>query len=313
MSKYLLFVGRRLLQSIPVFFGVTVVVFVMIHLVPGDPARTALGVHATPKTIAVLHHQWGLDKPLPIQYLLFVKRLLGGDLGTSLHFGQSAATLITERLQVTIWLIVYSSVLTCLISLPLALWAASKPGALRDRLVQLMTVAGLGIPSFWLGLILIEYLAVEAQLLPAAGFGEGFVGHLESMLLPSLTIAFGIIPLVIRSLRAEVIRVASSEYVVTARAKGLTERRIRFRHILRNALPPTVTVLTVNIGFLVGGTIVVERIFSLGGIGDLMLSAISERDFPVVQAVTLVFAFMVIIVNILGDAVQALLDPRVEA
>src|SRR3978361_1124247 len=133
MSRYLLFVGRRLLPSIPAFIGVPVVVFVMIHLVPGDPARTALGVHATPHTIAVLHHQWGLDRPLPIQYLLFLERLLGGDLGTSLHFGQAAATLITERLQVTIWLIVYSSVLACLISLPLALWAASKPGALRGQ------------------------------------------------------------------------------------------------------------------------------------------------------------------------------------
>lgn len=310
---YARFLARRLLQAIPVVIGVTLVVFLLIHLVPGDPARTALGTHATPKAIERLHHEWGLDRSLPDQYRLFVERLVSGDLGTSLRYGRSAGALVIERLPVTIWLIVYSTILTILISVPLALWAASKPGALRDKSVRIISVAGLGIPGFWLGLVLIEYLAVEAQLLPAAGFGSGAAGHLESLLLPSLTIAAAIVPLVVRSLRAEILKVAESEYVTTARAKGLTERRIRLRHVLRNALAPSVTVLAVNVSFLVGGTLVVERVFSLGGVGDLMLSAISARDFPVVQAVTLILAFLVVLVNILGDLVQALLDPRVEA
>ena len=307
------FLARRLLQAIPVVIGVTLVVFLLIHLVPGDPARTALGTHATPKAIERLHHEWGLDRSLPDQYRLFVERLVSGDLGTSLRYGRSAGALVIERLPVTIWLIAYSTILTVLLAVPLALWAASKPGALRDKAVRILSVAGLGIPGFWLGLVLIEYLAVEAQLLPAAGFGDGIAGHLESLLLPSLTIAAAIVPLVVRSLRAEVLKVPESEYVTTARAKGLTERRIRMRHVLRNALAPSVTVLAVNISFLVGGTLVIERVFSLGGVGDLMLSAISARDFPVVQAVTLILAFLVVVVNILGDLIQALLDPRVEA
>lgn len=310
---YARFFARRLLQAVPVVIGVTLVVFLLIHLVPGDPARTALGKHATPKAIAHLHHEWGLDRSLPDQYRLFLERLVSGDLGSSLRYGRSAGALVIERLPVTVWLLVYSTILTVLISVPLALWATSRPGALRDKIVRVISVAGLGIPGFWLGLVLIEYFAVEAGLLPAAGFGAGVGGHLESLLLPSLTIAAGIVPLVVRSLRAEILKVAESEYVTTARAKGLSERRIRFRHVLRNALAPSVTVLAVNVSFLVGGTLVVERVFSLGGVGDLMLSAISARDFPVVQAVTLILALLVVLVNILGDLVQALLDPRVEA
>jgi peptide/nickel transport system permease protein len=304
---------RRLLQAVPVVIGVTLVVFILIHLVPGDPARTALGTHATPKAIAQLHHEWGLDRSLPDQYRLFLERLASGDLGTSLRYGRSAGALVLERLPVTLWLITYSTILTLLIAVPMALWAASKPGALRDKLVRIVSVAGLGIPSFWLGLVLIEYLAVENTWLPAGGFGKGLGGHLESLFLPALTISAAFVTLVVRSLRAEILRVSESDYVVTARAKGLSARRIRLRHILRNALAPSVTIIAINIGFLFSGSLVVERVFGLGGVGDLMLTAISTRDFPVVQAVTLILALLVVLVNILGDLVQALLDPRVEA
>jgi peptide/nickel transport system permease protein len=309
---YLRFLARRVLQAIPVVIGVTIVVFILIHLVPGDPARTALGSHATPEAIQRLNHEWGLDRTLPDQYRLFVERLLSGDLGTSLRYERSAGALVIERLPVTIWLIVYSTVLTVLIAVPLAFWAASKPGALRDKSVRILSVAALGIPGFWLGIVLIQYLAVEAQLFPPTGFGSGIPGHIESLFLPSLTIAVAMASLVVRSLRAEILKVSESEYVTTARAKGLTEGRIKTRHVLRNALAPSVTVLAVNVSFLVGGTLVIERVFSLGGVGDLMLSAITARDFPVVQAVTLILALLVVVVNIAGDLVQALLDPRVE-
>jgi peptide/nickel transport system permease protein len=310
--KLLRYFVRRLLQAVPVVIGVTLVVFVLIHLVPGDPARTALGTHATPEAIEQLHHEWGLDRSLPDQYRLFLERLVSGDLGTSLRFGRSAGALVLERLPVTLWLIAYSTILTLLIAVPMALWAASKPGALRDKLVRMISVAGLGVPSFWLGLVLIEYVAVEGGLLPAGGFGEGIGGHLESLFLPALTISAAFVTLVVRSLRAEILRVAETDYVVTARAKGISETRIRLRHVLRNALAPSVTIIAINIGFLFSGSLVVERVFSLGGVGDLMLTAISSRDFPVVQAVTLILALLVVLVNILGDLVQALLDPRVE-
>lgn len=310
---YIGFLIRRVLKAVPVVIGVTLVVFLLIHLVPGDPARTALGTHATPQAVEHLRHKWGLDQSLPDQYRLFVGRLLSGDLGTSLRYGRSAGAVVIERLPITIWLIVYSTILTVIIAVPLALWAASRKGAFRDKIVRMLSVAGLGVPSFWLGLVLVEYLAVELHLLPAAGFGSGVAGHIESLFLPALTIAAGIVPLIVRSLRAELLKVAEAEYVTTARAKGLSERQIVRRHILRNAVAPSVTVLAVNVSFLVGGTVVVERVFSLGGVGTLMLTGITTRDFPIVQAVTFILALLVVLVNILGDLVQALLDPRVEA
>lgn len=306
------FLVLRLAQSVPVLLGVTLVVFVLIHLVPGDPAQTALGPRATPEAIDALHRQWGLDQPLYAQYLLFMERLVSGDLGTSLRFGQPAGELIAARLPVTLWLVGYSAFLACLFAVPLALWAASRPAAVRDHVVRVISVVALGVPGFWLGLVLIEGVSVNWQLLPAAGFGEGIVGHLESLFLPSLTIASAMTALMVRSLRTEALRVEESDYVTTARAKGLTPHQIRMRHILRNALAPSATVLTVNVSFLIGGTVVVEKVFAMGGVGDLMLTGIDSRDFPLVQAVTLVLAVLVVIVNIVGDLTQALLDPRVE-
>lgn len=291
--------------------GVTLVVFLLIHLVPGDPARTSLGPRATPEAIERLHEEWGLDQPLPEQYLRFVGRLVQGDLGTSTTYDQPVGNLVGERIGVTIWLLVYATLLVCLIAVPLAVLASSRPGGLRDGGVRLLTVLGLGIPAFWLGIILIQHVAIGAGLFPAAGFGEGFLGHVESLFLPSLTIAIAMSPLVIRSLRAEMLMVAGADYVVTARSKGLSERRIRTWHVLRNALVPAVTVLAINVGFLVGGTMVVEQVFGLPGLGSLMVEAIGRRDFVLVQSVTLVLAVMVILVNLAADLLHARLDPRV--
>jgi peptide/nickel transport system permease protein len=307
------FIRRRLLQSIPVVFGVTLVVFLLIHLVPGDPARTALGAQASDSAVADLRHEWGLDRSLPHQYGDFVERLLGGDLGTSTTYGRSTGSLIAERLPVTLWLLVYSTVLIALISIPVGLWAASRPGALHDRAIRLLSVIALGVPSYWAGILLIQIMGIKLGVLPTAGFGDGALGHLRSMLLPSLTVALGVIPLMVRSLRVEMLDVAQSDYVLTARSKGLSEFRIRSRHVLRNALVPAVTVLAVNVGFLIGWTVVIEQVFSLGGLGALMLQAITRRDFQVVQGVTLVLALIAIVVSLLADLLHSLLDPRVEA
>ena len=296
---------------LPVAIGVTIVAFFMIHLVPGDPARTMLGVHATDQAVASLHHKWGLDRSLAAQYGLFIDRLFHGNFGDSLFYRVSARSLILERLPATLWLILYATILSIIISVPLAVLAATRKNKPTDHVVRAVPLIGLGMPSFWVGIMLILFFSLRWHIFPVGGYGEGFWGHLKSMFLPGLTVALAISPLLIRSLRASMLNVLESEYVTTARSKGLPSRRVLTHHALRNAVIPTITVLGINIGFLVGGTLVVENVFALPGIGNLMLTAIFNRDFPVVQGVTLVFALMVITVNLLTDVSYAMLDPRV--
>jgi peptide/nickel transport system permease protein len=296
---------------VPVALGVTILVFLMIHLVPGDPARTMLGIRATDKNVAVLHHRWGLDQPLPAQYLLFMGRLLHGDLGDSLFYRVPTTVLIQGRLSATLLLLLYAVILSVLIAVPLATLAATNKDRLVDHVVRAIPLVGLGMPSFWLGIMLILFVGLDLRLFPVGGYGEDLAGHLYSMVLPGLTVAIAISPLLIRSLRTSMLAVLESEYVATARSKGLSERRVLIRHVLRNAAIPAVTVLGVNIAFLVGGTLVVENVFALPGIGNLMIQSIFNRDFPVVQGVTLVFAVLVVLVNLSTDIAYSILDPRV--
>ena len=305
------FVLRRLLLLVPVAVGVTIIVFFMVHLIPGDPARTILGIHATPKAIAILHREWGLNRPLVSQYWLFLDRLVHGNLGTSLYYGVSTSSLITGRLPATLWLIIYAAVLAIVISVPLAMLAASRRNGLRDHVVRVVPLLGLGMPAFWLGLLLQTEFGVKLRLFPVTGYGTGFTGHLQSMFLPSLTVAFALCPVVIRSLRASMLNVLGADYVTTARAKGVPGPRLFVRHVLRNAVIPAVTVLGINIGFLIGGTLIVEQVFAIPGIGALMINSIFSRDFPVVQGIALTFGVMVVLVNLLTDVAYASLDPRV--
>jgi peptide/nickel transport system permease protein len=305
------FVFRRLLLLIPTALGVTIITFFMVHMIPGDPARTILGIHATPRAVAILHREWGLDRPLLDQYWLFMDRLVHGNLGQSLYYGTSVGSLIISRLPVTLWLIIYAGVIAVVISVPLAMLAASRKDAVRDHVVRAVPLLGLGMPAFWLGLILQTEFAVRYRLFPVTGYGTGFLGHLHAMFLPSLTVAIALCPVVIRALRASMLNVLGAEFVTTARAKGVPSGRLFVRHVLRNAIIPAVTVLGINIGFLIGGTLIVEQVFSLGGIGQLMIGSIFERDFPVVQGVALVFGVMVVLVNLLADVAYASLDPRV--
>jgi peptide/nickel transport system permease protein len=305
------FVGRRLLMLVPVAVGVTIIVFFMVHLIPGDPARTILGIHATPRSIAILHREWGLNRPLLSQYWLFMDRLGHGDLGQSLFYGVPAAGVILGRLPATLWLIVYAAVLGVSISVPLAMIAATRKDAARDQIVRAVPLVGLGMPPFWLGFLLITAFAVKFHLFPVSGYGAGFLGHLRAMFLPALTVALALAPVVIRSLRASMLNVLGAEYITTARSKGVPGPRLFLRHVLRNAVIPAVTVLGINIGFLIGNTVIIENVFSVPGIGQLMINSIFERDFPVVQGVTLIFGIMVVLVNLLADLGYAALDPRV--
>jgi len=271
-----------------------------------------LGVHATPARVAALHREWGLDRSVPEQYWLYLKRLLHGNLGTSLFYRVSTASLIRGRLPVTLWLIAYGTLLSIVIALPLATLAATRKDKAADQAVRAVPLVGLGFPPFWLGIMLLLAFGLHlGRLFPVGGYGNGFAGHLHSMFLPALTVALGISPLLIRSLRASLLQVLESDYVTTARSKGLSERRVLARHALRNAVVSTVAVLGVNIAFLIGATVVIEQVFALPGIGQLMLNSIFQRDFPVVQGVTLVFGIMVVLVYLATDVLHSLLDPRV--
>jgi peptide/nickel transport system permease protein len=305
------FVIRRLVLLVPTVLGVTIITFFMIHLIPGDPARTILGIHATPRAIAILHREWGLNRPLASQYWLFMDRLVHGNLGTSLYYGVPVAGLVTSHLPATLWLICYAAVLAIIISVPLAMIAASRKDALRDHIVRAVPLFGLGMPAFWLALILQTTLAIKFRLFPVSGYGNGFVGHLHSMFLPALTVAIALCPVVIRSLRASMLNVLGADFITTARSKGVPAHRLFIRHVLRNAVIPAVTVMGINIGFLIGGTLIIEQVFQIPGIGQLMINSIFQRDFDVVQAVALVFGIMVVLVNLLTDVAYASLDPRV--
>ena len=306
------YVARRLLQAVPVVLGVTILVFFMIHLLPGDPARTILANHATPARVALLRHEWGLDRPLPVQYEKFMVRLAHGDLGTSLFYDVGAGRLVRERLPVTLWLIVLGALFSVLIAVPLALIAASRRDRVADQLIRGVPLIGLGFPPFWIGIVLAIVFGLHlGRLFPVGGYGDGFLGHLHSMFLPALTVALALAPILIRSLRAALLEVLEADYITTARSKGLPERRILMRHALRNAAISTVSVLGVNVGFLVGGTLVIEKVFALPGVGQLLINAIFARDFAIVQAVTLVFGLLVVLVYLLTDVAHALLDPRV--
>jgi peptide/nickel transport system permease protein len=310
--RYLTYVLRRLVSLLPVLFGISFIVFFMIHLVPGDPARTLLGVHATPEGIAALHEEFGLDEPLWKQYLNFLGRLGHFDLGQSFYYSGKVSQLVLERLPATLWLLVAATVLALLISVPLAVLAASRRGGWADQVIRAVPLIGLGMPSFWLGIMLILLFSLKVRLFPVSGFGTTTVEHLHSIVLPGTTVALALTPILIRSLRTSMIAVLDSDYVVTARAKGLGHRRVILSHTLRNAAVSSVTVLGVNIAYLVGSTLVIERVFALPGVGTLMLEAILNRDFAVVQGVTLVFAVLVVLVNLLTDLAHAALDPRVE-
>jgi peptide/nickel transport system permease protein len=310
--KYLSYILRRLVSLIPVLLGISLVVFFLIRLIPGDPAATLLGSHATPQAVAALRAQLGLDQPLWSQYLTFMGHLLQGNLGYSFVYDGSVSSLISTSLPVTIWLLVSGTVFTLVIAVPLAVLAAARRGGTADNIIRAVPVVGLGLPSFWLGIMLILVFGLKLGWFPVGAFGNDLAGHLRSIVLPGITIALTLSPILIRSLRASMIDVLGSDYIVTARAKGISTARVVFGHALRNASVSSVTVLGVNIAYLTGSTLVIERVFSLPGIGQQMINSILGRDFPTVQGITLVFAIMVVVVNLLTDVTHAVLDPRVK-
>lgn len=306
-----IYISRRLLLMIPTAVGITLVTFLMIHLIPGDPAVTLLGMRASPHKVALLHREWGLNKPLPEQYWLFLTRILQGNFGNSLFYNSPATKIIVNESTVTLLLIVYAAILSVIIAVPLAILAATQKDRPADQAVRAIPLVGMGMPSAWVGIMLILLLGLKARVFPVGGYGSGFPGHLYALFLPSLTLALGIAPVLVRSLRASLIDSLEAEYVATARSKGIPESRVMLRHAVRNAIISSVSILGLQIAWLISGTVVVETVFGLPGVGALMVNSIYRRDFPVVQGITFMLALAVIVTNLGTDIVRSLLDPRV--
>jgi peptide/nickel transport system permease protein len=307
----LTFLQRRLVQMIPVLLGISLITFFMIHLIPGDPARNMLGPRATPERVAELRQSLGLDEPLWSQYRRFLTGVVRGDLGTSLYYRQAVGPLVVERLPPTVFLIVYSAVMALIVAIPLGIVAAVRRNSWIDQVIRTVSLVTLAMPAFWLGVLFILYFGLYHGWFPVGGYGDTFRDHLHHLFLPSLTIALAMAPILIRSLRSSMVGNLRAQYATTARAKGLTDGRVVTGHVLRPSLISTVTVLGVNLGFLIGSTVIIETVFAIPGLGFLMVSSIQTRDYPVIQAVTLVMAMLVITVNLLTDMTYALLDPRV--
>ena len=306
------FVVPRLIQLVPVAIGITIITFFLIHLIPGDPVAALLGNHYSEASAHALRASLGLDKPLWNQYLIFLGNLLRGDLGTSIYYQEPVRDLIFSRLEPTIWLVIYAALLAAVISVPLGMLAALQRDRIIDQIIRAFFLVTLAMPAFWVGIILILIFSIHFSIFPVSGFGDTVPSHIVDLFLPALTIALSFGAILIRSLRNSTLSVLRADYVDTARAKGLPNRVILGRHVLRNALLSTVTIFGVNIAFLMGATVIVENVFALGGIGQLLVSAIEQRDYAVVQGITLLIAMFVITINLLTDVAYGLLDPRVQ-
>jgi peptide/nickel transport system permease protein len=296
---------------IPVALGITIILFFLLRLIPGDPAVIRLGIRATPEGIANLHRQMGLDKPIWVQYLIFLRDIAHLNFGDSFMFTIPVTRLIAQRLPVTLFLAFYSTLMAVLITVPMALIAALQKDRWLDNLIRGVFMLALGMPQFWFGIMLLLVFSLWIPIFPVSGFGTTLGEHFLHLTLPAFTLALVQSAMLIRSLRSDIINVLQADYVDFARAKGLRERFIFLRHILRNSLLPTVTILGLNIGYLVGGSVVVEKVFAIPGMGSLMLEAIFGRDYAVVQGVTFFFAILVILINLLTDLTYSFLDPRV--
>jgi len=307
--RFLLF---RPLQLLPVLLGISVITFMMVRAIPGDPARILLGVRSTPAALARIRAQFGLDEPLWVQYGYFLRNLLQGELGKSIVYRVDTLKLIGSRLEPTLWLVLGSVLLAIALTVPLAAIAARQRGRLADRLIRLFTTAGLGFPAFWLGIMLILLFSIVLGWFPVSGYGSDFLDQLRHMALPCLTVALALSAVLIRNLRASLLMEMNSDYVVAARARGQRERRIFWRHVLPNSLVPTINLLAVNIGWLIGSTVVIESVFAIPGLGQLLVKAIFSRDYMVVQGVVMVFALATVAVSLLADILTVALDPRIK-
>jgi peptide/nickel transport system permease protein len=310
------FLGRRLLTLGLTLWLASLVVFVVLEVLPGDPALLMLGVDARPDTLAALRAQMGLDQPAPVRYLAWVAGLLTGDLGTSHTYGVPVAEMIRDRLVVTAPLAGLAMLVSTAVALPLGLLAASKRNRPADYSVMAFSQLGIAVPNFWFGILLVLWFSIGLGWFEAGGFpgwGAGIGPALKSLTLPALTLGLTEAAILARVTRSAVLDTLGEDYVRTARAKGLSRGAVMRRHVLRNALIPITTIVGLQFAFLLGGAIVVENVFFLPGLGRLLFQAISQRDLIVVKDAVMVLAAMVVAVNLIVDILYAVIDPRPKA
>ena len=302
---------RRLLQLVPTLIFIFVVTFVIVRLLPGDPTSAILGDRATDADVERINRNLGLDKPIPVQFLVFVERILQGDLGSSIHLKVPVLDLILQRLPVTLLLTGMAALIAVALAVPLAFVAALKRDRAADNVIRGAFQVGLSTPVFYLGLVLLTIFAARFRWFPVGGFGESFGDHLYHLFLPALTLALSLAAVLMRNLRSAILEVVGAEYVAFARSKGLSPRLVLTRHVLRNALISTVALFGLSIGTLLGGAVITETVFAIPGVGRLMIESIYGRDYPVIQGLTLALALLVSLVFLVTDIVQAALDPRI--
>uniref|UniRef100_A0A832I6Z2 ABC transporter permease n=1 Tax=Pseudothermotoga hypogea TaxID=57487 RepID=A0A832I6Z2_9THEM len=311
MGKY---VAKRIIQVIPTLFFVILTAFLLMKLIPGDPAMILLGPQARAEDIARFRQQLGLDRPLPLQFLIYLKRVLTGDLGTSLVYRQSVLSLILERLPVTITLSLCALLIAVSIGIPAGVMAAMKHNSVIDLLVTILALMGLSIPIFWFGMMLIIVFSLKLGWLPAVGLGDptkGLWDVVSHFILPSLALGILSTGTIARFTRSSMLEVLNQDYIRTAYAKGLRRSLILYRHALRNALVPVITVIGLQLGNLLAGAVLTETVFALPGLGKLMVDGIFRRDYMLVQGEVLFTAILYIFVNLAVDIAYAFINPKI--
>lgn len=308
------FLARRVAYSLVVLVGVLIVVFALVHLVPGDPVRIALGTRYTPEAYAALRSASGLDRPLYDQFASYLVSAARGDLGVSFRNGDPVLGVLLERLPATVSLAAVGIVVALLIALPAGIFSALREGRLSDAIVRVTSQFGVSIPDFWMGILLIALFASTLGWLPTSGYRPPFgdpAGWLSHMVLPGLTVGLVAGAIMTRYVRSAVLDVASSGYVRTARSKGLSPTVVTMRHTVRNALVPILTITGIQLATILGGVIVVEVVFAWPGLGRLVYNAVAARDYPVIQGAVLLIAALFLLINLVVDVLYAVVDPRI--
>ncbi len=310
------YVLRRLLQLVPVLFLASIAIWAMIYAVPGGPIGMIVGENATAEQVEAARRQLGLDRPVHVQYLDWLWGALQGDFGTSIHSRRPVMELIGQRLPATLQLAAAATVVALLVGIPVAVLSALYPGTWIDRSLSTWNALALGVPTFWLGILLILLFAVQLRWLPSASgyvpFWEDPVQAFRNVVLPAVTLGLYVSGIFARFLRASLVSEMNADYVRTARAKGLTERHILLGHVLRNALLPFITIVGLMVANFIGGAVVTEAVFTFPGLGRLLITAISTRDYPLIQGCIVVILVMYVLVNLIVDILYAYTDPRID-